>query len=410
VDVVIRSRRPIRVAHVVPAGFGRDFCGHTHYLYSLLSGWQDPDVSMSLIGTRWGPVNTNSGDLEYRLPATKKLWSEPVTPGRLDSLLEAARLPAVLVSLSSTFDIAHLHSLGWGSLLGSAAVSLLGRRVVATMSLYGDHNPSAAAGGKGGSLRLGLLRRLDGVVALSPALAEDCRRHGMSNVVLLPNFLAIPGLRDGSDPSLRDAVRSRYQIPAGAPVLLFVGSAIRRKGLDILIESYIRVAEAHPSTWLIMVGPCKEGETANLDFSYVGELRERLRRAHLSDRVIWTGMVTDRHAMTGYYSAADIFVFPTRREGSPNVVAEAMASELPVVMTRLPGVTEQLVAEGVNGYTTPQDDSTAVADAIERLVHDAGLRKSMGSEGRRKAIEMFSFNQYSRRLKDFYLCVMDSQS
>jgi glycosyltransferase involved in cell wall biosynthesis len=395
--------------HIVHRTFGYRFSGITHSLCSLLSGWRDRDVTLDLWGTDVRPVNMNSGNLDYQLPEGKHLWAGATATGRLGRSRAAVRLLATLVSRRKDFDLAHFHSLEWGELLSPVILHRLGKKAVFTTSLFGSDNPGAIAAAHGGTLALNLYRQFDGIVAVSPALAEDCREHGISNVLCLPYFLAIPELKDGRNLSLREVVRSRHQIPAEDAVLLFIGSAIRRKGFDILIESYIRVARVHPNTWLVLVGPSSTGELASIEPSYLDEQRSRLLSAHVSDRVIWTGTVTDKHELVGYYSAADIFVFPTRAEGLPNVLIEAMAAGLPVVATHLPGSTDSQVVDGETGFLVPSDDVSALASAVERLLSEPSLRTSMSRSARIRS-RLFSFESYCLKLKDFYLSVMGSQS
>jgi glycosyltransferase involved in cell wall biosynthesis len=374
----------------------------------LLSGWRDRDITLDLWGTRVKPVNMNSGNLDYQLPKGGSLWTTARELGRFGLLRDAARLLATLVSRRRDIDIAHFHGLWWGELLSPVVLHGLGKKAVHTTSLFGNDNPGHVAEHRG-ALGLNLYRRFDGIVALSPALAEDCRNYGTSNVLCLPNFLAIAGLEAGRNESLRAAVRARHQIPSEDPVLLFVGAATRRKGLDILVESYIRATGDHPRTWLILVGPCDRTAVASFDLSYVDEQRRRLHEAHLSDRVIWTGMVTDKRELVGYYSAADIFVFPTRREGSPNVLVEAMAAGLPVVATRLPGCTDNVVVDGETGFLTPLDDAGALTKSVERLISDPSLQARMSSSARVRS-RLFGFESYCSRLKDFYLSIMGTGS
>ena len=409
VSSIAHAARRIRVVHVVPSVFGQRFGGHTHYLYSLLSGWQDRDITLDLWGPRVKPLNINSGNLAYQLLEGAHLWADARAPGRLGRSWAAARMLAAFVSRRNDFDIVHFHFLWWGELLSPVVLHSMGKKVVFTMSLYGSDNPGTIAAERG-ALAISLLRRFDGFVALSPALAEDCANHGFSNVLCLPNFLAVPELAAGRNESLRAAMRVRHQIPPKDPVLLFIGAAIQRKGLDILVESYIRVAEGHPHVWLVLVGPCSRAEAGSgLDPSFVDELRCRLHEAHLSDRVIWTGMVTDKRELVGYYSAADIFVFPTRREGSPNVLVEAMAAGLPVVATNLPGCTDNLVVDGEDGFLVPPEDIGAFTQAVESLVSDPTLLARMSVSARLRS-RLFDFESYRSRLKDFYVRTMESRS
>ena len=407
--------RPIRVVSIVPETFGHRFNGITRRLYSLLSGWRDRDVTLDLWGTDVKPVNINSGNFEYQLPDRTRLWADAEAPGRLSRSWAAACRMATIVSRRKDFDIAHFYSLWWDVLLSPVILHRLGKRAVFTTSLFGSgypgaNNPGAIVRRRGGKFKLNMLRRFDGTVAVSPALAEDCRQHGMSKVLCLPNFLAIPELEAGRNESLRAAVRARHQIPSEDPVLLSIGAAIRRKGLDILIGSYIRVAQDHPRTWLVMVGPNSRADAGRgFDNSYVDAQRRRLHEAHLSDRVVWAGMVTDRHELVGYYSAADIFVLPTRAEGLSNVLIEAAAAGLPAVATHLPGITDTVVVDGETGFLVPLDDVGAVARALERLISDPSLRARVSASARARS-RQFGFDEYCSRLKDFYLQVMGNRT
>jgi teichuronic acid biosynthesis glycosyltransferase TuaC len=402
--------RPIRVVYIVPATFGHRFSGITRRLFSLLSGWQDRCVTLDLWGTDLKPVNMNSGNTEYQLPDGMRLWGDARVPGRLGLYRAAARQLASLVSRRKDFDIAHFHNLAWDALLTPVILHRLGKKAVFTTSLLGSNNPGAVGRRRGGKLALSLMRRFDGIVAVSPGLAADCMQHGMRRVLCLPNFLAIAELGAGRNESLRAAVRARYQIPSEDPVLLSIGAAIRRKGLDILVESYIRVAECHPRTWLVLVGPCSEADSGvGFDLSYVDGQRRRLHESHLSDRVVWAGMVTDKHELVGYYNAADIFVLPTRAEGLSNVLIEAAAAGLPAVATNLPGITDTVVADGESGFLVPPDDVGATTRAIERLISDPSLRATMSASARARS-RLFAFDRYCNSLKDFYLQVMETKA
>jgi glycosyltransferase involved in cell wall biosynthesis len=227
-------------------------------------------------------------------------------------------------------------------------------------------------------------------------------------VLCLPNFLAIPELRNGADRDARGAVRARLGIPPTDLVLLFVGSIIHRKGVDLLVESFAQLSKEHPDVWLVLVGPSDASESTNVDPAYIDALRAKLLSAHGADRVKWTGAVAERGELAGYFSAADVFVFPTRAEGLGNVLVEAAAAGLPAVATDLPGVTDTVVVDGETGLLVSPDDARALTRAIVRLIEDTSLRVRMGLSARTRA-GLFSFDNYCHRLREFYLRVIDSQ-
>ena len=95
-----------------------------------------------------------------------------------------------------------------------------------------------------------------------------------------------------------------------------------------------------------------------------------------------------------YYSEASLFVLPCvvepdgNRDGIPNVIAEAMAMELPVISTPISGIPE-LVEDGKNGLLVEQGDFKGLADAIQRLLDSAAMRTRYGKAGRQKVESVF---------------------
>ena len=87
--------------------------------------------------------------------------------------------------------------------------------------------------------------------------------------------------------------------------------------------------------------------------------------------------------------AADVFVLPSRHEGMPLVLLEAMDAGLPVVATRVIG-SEEVVVDGETGFLVPSQDAGALAVAIGRLLEDAGLRRRFGAAGRRRFESFFT--------------------
>jgi glycosyltransferase involved in cell wall biosynthesis len=398
-----RTTKPIRVMHVVRSTYGTAFSGTTHRFFSLLSGWRDGTVRFDLWGTTVRPLNMNSGNLEYRLRGS--LWSGAGKQGRWRRILETLRVPALATLEAGRFDIAHFHHSNWGVLASPVILHLLGRKAVCHMTLFGSDNPSFLARLRGGRFALALLGQFDGIVTVSPRLADDCVKHGLRNVICLPNFLALRQLEPGRDAAAGERTRRELAIPLEATVLLFVGSVIRRKGVDLLAESFARLASRHHDLWLVTVGPNSRAESpAIIDDEFVRAARERIDLAGAAPRVVWAGTVRDKNVLSQYYSAADIFVLPTRAEGLGNVLIEAAAAGVPAVATNLPGVTDSVVVDGETGFLFPPGDVDALTQAIERLVTDSALRARMGQAARVQS-KRFGFEEYCRQLKAFYLKV-----
>ncbi len=150
--------------------------------------------------------------------------------------------------------------------------------------------------------------------------------------------------------------------------LLYVGRISREKDLDVLATAYqkLRHAKAPIRLFLVGIGP------------YLEALREKLPEA------VFAGYLAGE-ALATAYASADIFVFPSTTDTFGNVIIEAQASGLPVIVSDLGGPAE-LIEHGVNGLITKAHDANAFADAIEMLVNDPGLRADMGLRARESVV------------------------
>jgi glycosyltransferase involved in cell wall biosynthesis len=156
----------------------------------------------------------------------------------------------------------------------------------------------------------------------------------------------------------------------GAEVrLLYVGRISREKDLDVLVTAYHKVRkQGHPvKLYVVGHGPYSDALAAALpDAVFLGYLTgEPLAKA---------------------YASADVFVFPSTTDTFGNVIIEAQASGLPVIVSDLGGPKE-LVEDGVNGIVTKAHDADDFARAINRLTGDAKLRARMGERARKSVVD-----------------------
>jgi len=161
-----------------------------------------------------------------------------------------------------------------------------------------------------------------------------------------PEFWTSRGLRDGE------------------AAMLFVGRVSKEKNLDVLVSATRKLAESRTPARPIIVG----------DGPYMGEMKRLLPDA------IFTGYLGGEELAVAYASA-DLFVFPSTTDTFGNVVLEAQASGIPVIVSDVGGPRD-LVHHGKDGFVTRALDTTELAGAIRRLVEDPSLRASMGVAAR----------------------------
>ncbi|WP_437624813.1 glycosyltransferase family 4 protein [Sorangium sp. So ce1151] len=216
------------------------------------------------------------------------------------------------------------------------------------------------------------LQRCARVVSVSGALGERLVELGVPRERVVVQLNAV----DGERFSIRDraAPRQRLGVPADAKVVLYAGYHVPEKGVDVLVEAMAHLDRSgRRDVHLMMVGG---GELLE-------PLRARVSELGIGDRVQLFGWALPTE-IPDYMAACDVFCLPSRREGCPNVVLEALASGRPVVATRVGGVPE-LVREGQggNGLLVPAGDPQALGDALVRALETAwdpaALRGSVGA-------------------------------
>ena len=173
-----------------------------------------------------------------------------------------------------------------------------------------------------------------------------------------------------------ETLRNRLGIPAGAPVLGYVGRFVKDKGIRQLVESFHQLRLAYPDLRLLLVGDFEPGDP----------VEPEVRRYIESEAaIVRPGFVTDTAL---YYALMDVLALPTYREGFPGVPLEAQASGVPVVTTRATGAVDSIV-DGVTGFLVLARNTEAFTSAAGRLLADHELRECMGKAGRERMKQDF---------------------
>lgn len=238
----------------------------------------------------------------------------------------------------------------------------------------------------------------DMIIVNSRLMRETLRNAGVRTpVTVIPN--GVDSTRYCPDENGRAPAEIRRSLGLAPTdiLLLNVGSVEPRKGTDILLEAWGHLAQTYDNVHLALVGP-RPDQTDPALASFGQKVQQLTAVSGAADRVHFTGEMAD---VVPWLQAADLFVFTSRREGLPNVVLEAMATAVPVVLTPYLGLSDELGQAGVH-YELADWQPEAVADAVSRLIEDRERRGQLGAAGRDWVLTHMDMEQSLTRLMAVY--------
>jgi glycosyltransferase involved in cell wall biosynthesis len=201
---------------------------------------------------------------------------------------------------------------------------------------------------------------------------------------------------DAFKPEQKTRNQARRDLDVGENEVLFglVANYIPLKGQDFFLRTLGKVIEGNltlPIKALLVGRP--------LDLPYFRMLEHLVSEMGLEKKVIFMGFT---RSINDIYTALDVFVLTSKREGFSRSILEAMSANLPIVATHLQEI-EEAVIDNQNGLLVDYGDIENLAFAIRRLTENAPLRSQMGKANRQKAIEKFSLEFHARSIERLYL-------
>lgn len=231
--------------------------------------------------------------------------------------------------------------------------------------------------------RLAFCRFFDGVIVNSRSILDVLAKTKAFDSTIcrvVPNGIPIPDL----DPDARSRIRKELGLKDSAFAIVGVGRLTPQKGFDDAIRAF---AKLPAETRLVLVG---EG-------SHEAEYRQLAESLGVAGRVLFTGFRDDVPALL---QSCDLFWLPSRSEGMPNALLEAMANGRAAVAYGVAGVREVL-EDGGQGFVVPMGDIERLAKATQELIANPALRARIEREARERARTEFSPEAMVHRVEAF---------
>ena len=239
--------------------------------------------------------------------------------------------------------------------------------------------------------------RFDCFIAISTEVHQEFLARGFDarRIRVIPNGVDTDVFHPAAAES-RDWLRSAIGLPA-KPTVIYVGVIDARKNVDGILRVWKRVREKTAIGQLVLVGPMPREDEATPG-PFFQKLNAYVRDNGLAESVIFVGQQAD---VPSYLRAADIFLFPSRREGMPNALLEAMASGLASVSSDIGG-SRDLIRHGEDGYLHEVDDEQGMAASVAGLLQDPALTARIGATAHGKIVKGFSLEVTAERYLQLY--------
>jgi L-malate glycosyltransferase len=354
----------LRIVHAVSSLNGG---GMEHFVLRLVETQRRHGHDASVLALRGGPLEELSR--QRGLPLT---------------VLGGPKLPRVargaLSLVSRRPQIIHAHN------PTSLHYATLGKLLTRARLVFTDHAQTR-----------GIIRvptrfewlQTDAVVGCSQDTADKSGAVGVArNISAIHNGIDITPPR-----RTREEMRAELGYKDGELVGIMPAAFHPVKGHDVLLKALGRLKERGVAIAVLIAG---DGDERDRIHALAKELGLE------SDRARFLGFRKD---VPDLLMAADFFVLPSRMEGLPLAVLEAMARSLPVVVTPVGGVPE-VVDDEKHGFLVPVDDDGALAGAIEKLARDPALGKRLGEAGHARVRDDFSFEKMTRKYERLYFSLL----
>jgi glycosyltransferase involved in cell wall biosynthesis len=225
------------------------------------------------------------------------------------------------------------------------------------------------------------------------AVAASCREFLIQHesipaekITLVPNAIDLRRFTPGT--ISRTESRLKLALPPDVLVIAGVGRLNPQKNFSLFLDIAAALSPRFPTLRFLLAGEGPEEEM----------LREKAARLGLADRIVFAGYVADTREV---YAAADILLMPSRFEGLPMTLLEAMAMNLPVVASKLDGIAE-VITDGEDGLLAAPGDAPAFTEHLTRLLENPALASQLGSTARAKIEIRFSVERMTTAVESIY--------
>jgi glycosyltransferase involved in cell wall biosynthesis len=343
-----------------------------------------------------------------RRPFKKRYYAQEMERHKAAFMLQTIRIWCSLFSLlftrSGQYDLVYCFGAAQLSQYAVLIARLLHKKAIVSSTFLGVDDPLSIYSDTHvlkRRFRSLVFSLINGYISISRPITEASHKAGFPENKLweIPNPVDT-NLFSPCGVKKKKMLRNKLGIKDDTFALLLVGSDIRRKGVNLIVEALGLLSRRYANIKLFVVGSRIIG--LDDEEQFLQELDGRINMLGLAEKVKFVGLVGNVHL---YMKACDVFVFPSRSEGFGTVLVEAMASGLPIVTGEILGIAEYIITHKKDGFIVDYS-AEAIAEAVEKLYGDIETRYCISHNAVQTARTRFSIEVIDAQYDQVYAAVL----
>lgn len=314
--------------------------------------------------------------------------------GRMKELILWWNLFKLLYKKRKNYDIIHSH----GAYYKNSIIGLIGKffkkGTVVKVSMS-NNDLSDIGRGFYGRVHKTFFRMIDLYISISSEITEELNK-------VIPYYKRLVEIPNGVDTDRfkpatleqKEYLREILKLPPGL-IFLYVGGISKRKNIEWLIKTWTKFFREAPNASLVVVGPVSREDDKKILFDSISNYLDQHR---LKKKIIFRDY-TD--IIEKYFQASDIFILPSKNEGMPNALIEAMSCGLACMTTKVSGASDLIIDEKT-GLFFDTDSEKDFYEKIMWLKDNPRERDRIGNAAREMILQKYSLHKISKRYADLY--------
>lgn len=312
-------------------------------------------------------------------------------------------LQAGFIMLKCRFDIVHFHGYSKKTLPLCLIAKLIGARVILKLTSYGYDDLNSII--NRGLIHKYCLSLIDGYIYPSPAFKlflDNKKFHYSSKMFFIPNGVDLNKFRPSTFIERRE-FRRKHSIDLSSFVILLVGHFSIDKGFEDVVNAINLIESKQAKITLVFIG---SRDLSHFEVS--AEVVEKLNEFERKRDKSWIDIkfIEKTEEIETFFQCSDLYILSSRREGLPNALLEAMACMVPVISTKLIGITDFIIESEVNGILYEAGDHLNLSIAIEKVRRDYKYREKLARQGQEKISRYYNIFYTSDSLFKTYLSLI----